>query len=64
MIIDHTVLAIRLHLQPLLPLVHDGSLPFGCIRFRVSFPEAYCGGTVHVDDEHHGSVLMTSITVE
>jgi hypothetical protein len=61
MIIDHTVRAVGLHLQLILPLVHHGVLPFSGTPCRVRFPEAYCEG-FQLDDDYHGKMIPVSVS--
>jgi hypothetical protein len=61
MIIDHTVRAVGLHLQLILPLVHNGLLPLSGIPCRVRFPEAYREG-FQLDDDYHVKMIPVSVS--
>ena len=61
MIIDHTVRAVGLHLQLVLPLIHSGLLPLSGIPCRVRFPEADCE-SLQLDDDYHVKMIPVSVS--
>lgn len=61
MVIDHTVRAVGLHLQLVLPLIHSGLLPLSGIPCRVRFPEADCEG-LQLDDDYHVKMIPVSVS--